>query len=89
MFAHLLDHTNDILIAHPSASRGHAMLLATKQTRHSRPEQEAVPSHLFLVDLHSANGTFVNGVAVSPACAVQISPIDSVSFGASHRMYVN
>jgi len=65
----------DIISAHPSTSRTHAAIVVDK-------ELGAV-----LVDLHSANGTMLNGVALPPCEFVPLTPQSTVSIGASSRSY--
>lgn len=64
-----------VLAEHPSISRKHAILIAEAKRG------------LILLDLGTSNGTFVDGVRVSPLLPISLSPSTDVSFGASRRKY--
>ncbi|CAM9228528.1 unnamed protein product, partial [Ectocarpus fasciculatus] len=66
---------NEILCENPSVSRRHAVLVADS-TR-----------GLLLIDLHSANKTFVNDTEVAPLEATAIDKADCVRFASSSRTY--
>lgn len=65
---------NRIVIDDSSISRKHALL------------QRLDGGDIFLVDLGSSNGTFVNGLRVS--IPVTLQPGDAVTFGATHCQFV-
>jgi hypothetical protein len=67
----------DIVAAHPTISRVHAVLLVTKS-----PEQPLV-----LVDLGSANGTKLNNQPLAAYSITPVVPGSILSFGASSRQY--
>jgi hypothetical protein len=62
------DNVNDIVLESMTVSRCHALLL-----------REA--DELLLLDLESANGTLVNGVAARPDTPVRLADGDSIRFG--------
>ncbi|RHY76162.1 hypothetical protein DYB30_004319 [Aphanomyces astaci] len=65
----------DIVLQHPSVSRTHAAL------------QFDAKGQLFLVDLGSTHGTFVNKKRISAADHVELHVGDVVVFGESTRIY--
>lgn len=52
---------------------------------HARFVQEE--NRIFVVDLHSTNGTFVNGVRLEPDCKVELRAGDQVGFGKLNFTY--
>lgn len=62
------DPSNDIVLPNDSVSRVHAVFVRQ-------------PGGLCLVDLHSTNGTWVNGVVVTPDEAVPIDEADIIRIG--------
>ncbi|CAM9785105.1 unnamed protein product [Phaeothamnion confervicola] len=84
----------DIHVAHPSCSKQHAVL----QFRY-RPvelsEGELPPPggaggtvRPYIIDLESANGTFVNGERMRHSCYFELREQDVLKFGVSSREYV-
>eukprot|EP01041_Mallomonas_annulata_P007857 gene7857-16079_t len=65
----------DVVLGHPSSSRRHALLIID------------VNRGSLLVDLHSQNGTEIDGRTVTPYEPVLISNSSVVSFAASKRRY--
>ena len=65
-----------VVLDHPEASREHFRLTARD-------------GGLFVVDLHSTNGTFVNGTEVRPPEASALSPGDEIRLGAAIRLTVS
>jgi hypothetical protein len=72
-----LEDLCDIHIDNPLASRKHAVLQA-KQDDHN----------LYLMDLGSQHGTFVNKVQLPARTYKKLEPFDSVKFGVSSRVYI-
>jgi len=62
------DSDNDIVLAEITVSRCHALLLTRA-------------GHVAVMDLRSANGTFVNGVQVQPDAPVRLADGDVVRIG--------
>ena len=62
-----------VVLDHPEASREHFRLAATNGA-------------LSIVDLHSTNGTFVNGTEIPPGAVTAISPGDEIRVGAAIRL---
>ena len=62
-----------IVLDHPEASREHFRLAATKGA-------------LSIVDLHSTNGTFVNGKEIPPGAVTTLSSGDEIRVGAAIRL---
>ncbi|XP_053604343.1 smad nuclear-interacting protein 1 isoform X2 [Plodia interpunctella] len=78
----------DIALEHPSVSKQHAALqyratafqrLDGSQGRRVRP---------YIIDLDSANGTFVNNKKIEPRRYIELLERDVVKFGFSQREYV-
>eukprot|EP00743_Colponemidia_sp_Colp-15_P007027 GILK01007583.1.p1 GENE.GILK01007583.1~~GILK01007583.1.p1 ORF type:complete len:637 (+),score=166.16 GILK01007583.1:54-1913(+) len=70
------DDICDIVLAHPSSSRQHAVL------------QHGPNSELFLYDLGSTHKSFVNKKQIAPKEYVQVRVGDMLRFGQSNRLYV-
>ena len=78
----------DIPIDHPSCSKQHAALqfrLVEFTRADGRPGRRVRP---YVIDLGSANGTYVNGQRVEPQRYVELLEKDVVKFGFSSREYV-
>ncbi|KAL0880124.1 hypothetical protein ABMA27_002608 [Loxostege sticticalis] len=78
----------DIPLEHPSISKQHAALQfrATPFTRPDGTQGRRVRP--YIIDLDSANGTFVNNKKVEPRRYVELLERDVVKFGFSQREYV-
>lgn len=66
----------DIVAAHPTVSRVHAIIVV-----------ERAQGKVQIVDLGSANGTKLDGVALAPYEIVTVNPLSVLTFGASSRQY--
>ncbi|KAJ3301121.1 Kanadaptin [Kappamyces sp. JEL0829] len=73
----------DIEIEHPSASRYHAVI-QFKENSTSIGLTQAV----FIYDLASAHGTFVNKSQIEPHKYIRLAIGDTIRFGASSRLYL-
>ncbi len=62
-----------VVLDHPEASREHFRLAATNGA-------------LSIVDLHSTNGTFVNGMELEPDAVTALTPGDEIRVGAAIRL---
>lgn len=67
----------DYVIAHPSLSRQHAVLFVRREGR-----------GVFLVDIGSKAGTFVDKTQLKPNEPVRLRQGSKVAFGASTREYL-
>ena len=66
---------NFILFEHPSLSRKHAILQINQQTK-----------ELFVYDLGSTHGTFVNKKVIKPKTYTELNEGDLLQFGESSRL---
>lgn len=69
----------DVVLAHPSCSKEHAVLQYRKTKKGPA---------LYLIDLDSTNGTYLNGEKMVASHYVQVLDGDVISFGQSSRDYV-
>lgn len=78
----------DIALEHPSISKQHSALQyrATPFTRADGSQGRRVRP--YIIDLESANGTFVNNKKLEPRRYVELLERDVVKFGFSQREYV-
>lgn len=78
----------DIIVAHPSCSKQHAVIQYRKVKRKGKdgePVERVVP---YLLDLQSAQKTMVNGEVVEDSRYFELREKDCIRFGASTREYV-
>lgn len=78
----------DIAIDHPSCSKQHAALqyLLKPYTRANGTVGKQI--RLYIIDLESANGTFINNAQIEAKRYVQLIEKDVIKFGFSSREYV-
>ncbi|CAB3254730.1 unnamed protein product [Arctia plantaginis] len=78
----------DIMLEHPSISKQHAAL-QYRATPFTRPDgSQGRRVRPYVIDLDSANGTFVNNKKIDPRRYVELLERDVVKFGFSQREYV-
>lgn len=70
------EEQSDVWLQHPSVSRQHAAIVHDKH------------GNVCVMDLASAQGTFVNKREIEPKQPVELKPGDKLQFGASTRVYV-
>ncbi|RZF45178.1 hypothetical protein LSTR_LSTR009949 [Laodelphax striatellus] len=78
----------DIAVDHPSCSKQHAALqyrLVTYKRADGLPAKRICP---YIIDLESANGTFVNNKKIETKKYVELLERDVIKFGFSSREYV-
>ena len=78
----------DIVTAHPSCSKQHAVIQFRKVKRKDefgQPVEVVLP---YLMDLQSAQKTFVNGVEMEDSRYYELRQKDCIKFGVSTREYV-
>ena len=71
------DSDSTIMLNHPSISKNHAKIEYDTQTNKA-----------LLIDLNSANGTFINDMKLNPGQSIQLKSGDILSFGQSEKKYV-
>ncbi|KAK3096950.1 hypothetical protein FSP39_005064 [Pinctada imbricata] len=78
----------DIPVDHPSCSKQHAVL-QYRMVEYERPDGSSGRRvRPYIIDLDSANGTFVNNQKIEPQRFVELLEKDVVKFGFSTREYV-
>lgn len=83
----------DLPTDHPSCSKQHAVVQfrrvpvgSATTVLHGAAQRTTVKP--YIMDLESANGTWLNGDRVAPARYIELKPTDVLKFGASSREYV-
>lgn len=85
---------SDIHLAHESCSKHHAVLQFRDHTQLFRDENQLFSKgsnsgpNLFLMDLNSTHGTFLNDARIEPMRFYQVMSKDHVRFAASSRDYL-
>ena len=78
----------DIPVDHPSCSKQHAAL-QYRLTEYRRPDgRQGRKVRPYIIDLGSANGTFVNNQRIDAQRYVELFERDLIKFGFSSREYV-
>ncbi|KAF9201859.1 hypothetical protein BGZ49_007940 [Haplosporangium sp. Z 27] len=78
----------DIPIDHPSCSKQHAVLQFRQIVETDALGQASRSTKPFIIDLESANGTFVNGTQIPASRYYELKLSDVIKFGASTREFV-
>ncbi|KAG0308831.1 hypothetical protein BGZ98_006612 [Dissophora globulifera] len=78
----------DIPLDHPSCSKQHAVLQFRQIVQTDALGQASRSTKPFIIDLESANGTFVNGEQIPPTRYYELKLSDVIKFGASTREFV-
>ncbi|KAG0003094.1 hypothetical protein BGZ80_010778 [Entomortierella chlamydospora] len=78
----------DIPIDHPSCSKQHAVLQFRQIVETDSLGQASRSTKPFIIDLESANGTFVNGTQIPASRYYELKLSDVIKFGASTREFV-
>ncbi|KAL9081571.1 MAG: hypothetical protein Q9159_007249 [Coniocarpon cinnabarinum] len=78
----------DVPLEHPSCSKQHAVFQFRHTTKTNEYGDRKSKVGLYLLDLDSSNGTFVNDEKVTPSTYVQCLSGDIVKFADSEREYV-
>lgn len=78
----------DIPIDHPSCSKQHAVLQFRMVTYKKEDGNNGRRVRPYIIDLESANGTFVNNNKIEPKRYVELMERDVIKFGFSSREYV-
>ncbi|GHJ88598.1 hypothetical protein NliqN6_5000 [Naganishia liquefaciens] len=79
---------SDIPIAHPSASKQHAVIQYRQITEKNEFGDTKTMIKPFIIDLDSTNGTFVNGTEIPASRYYELKQSDVIKFGESTREYV-
>lgn len=78
----------NVLLMHESVSKQHAVIQFRRISMQTPYGHMTTTIRPYLVDLESANKTFLNGRAIEPARFYEICEKDAVKFGASTRDYI-
>ncbi|KAL8893398.1 MAG: hypothetical protein Q9207_008591, partial [Kuettlingeria erythrocarpa] len=78
----------DVAIEHPSCSKQHAVLQFRHVVRKDEWGEQVGGVRLYVLDLDSANGTWLNGERVEGRRYVEVRSKDVLRFGESGREYV-
>jgi len=78
----------DIPIDHPSCSKQHAALQYRLVPYQREDGSTGKRIRLYIIDLESANGTYVNNNKIEPRKYVELMERDVIKFGYSSREYV-
>lgn len=78
----------DVALGHPSCSKQHAVLQFRYTLKRDEFGERKGRVGLYLLDLESSNGTWLNGERVESARYVGVLSGDVVKFGDSEREYV-
>lgn len=78
----------DLLCAHPSISKQHAVLQFRKTAKPDDFGIEQWGIRPYLMDLETVNGTYLNGERVEPLRYYELMAQDVIKFGQSTRDYV-
>ncbi|KAJ9117227.1 hypothetical protein QFC20_000371 [Naganishia adeliensis] len=79
---------SDIPVAHPSASKQHAVIQYRQMTERNEFGDTTTMIKPFIIDLESTNGTFVNGQEIPASRYYELKQSDVIKFGESTREYV-
>ena len=78
----------DVPVEHPSASKQHAVLQFRHVVKKDEFGEKRGGVSLYLLDLDSANGSFLNGERVEGRRYVEVRHGDVLKWGESTREYV-
>lgn len=78
----------DLLVEHPSLSKQHAIFQFRYVVKKDQWGEKKGKVGLYILDLESANGTFLNGKKIEAARYVECLHQDVVRLGLSEREYV-
>ena len=78
----------DLPVEHPSCSKQHAVFQFRHTTKTNEYGEKKSKVGLYVLDLESSNGTFLNNEQVQPARYVECHSGDVVKFAESSREYV-
>ncbi|XP_015795582.1 smad nuclear interacting protein 1-like [Tetranychus urticae] len=78
----------DLPIDHPSCSKQHAVIQFRQVTYKRDDDSTGKRVRPYLIDLESANGTFINNKPIEPRRYYELFEKDVIKFGFSSREYV-
>lgn len=81
-------HVADVVCAHPSISKQHAVLQFRKVAKVDEFGGQQVAVRPYLMDLGTVNGTFLNGERIDSERFYELLLKDSLKFGQSSREYL-
>ena len=96
LYLHRMDHylfgrdvsIVDVVCAHPSISKQHAVIQFRKTSKADGNGGQRVAIRPYLMDLGTVNGTFLNGERIDSERFYELLLKDSVKFGQSSRDYL-
>lgn len=81
-------HIADVLIEHESCSKQHCVIQHRRIVRDTGFGVYETLEKPYIIDLDSANGTFINGAEIEAGRYYELKTRDLVRFGASTRDYI-
>jgi len=78
----------DIPTDHPTCSKQHAVLQFRQVTVRNELGQPALEVKPYIIDLESANGTYLNNDKIEPRRYIELRQADCLRFAESTREYI-
>jgi len=78
----------DIPTDHPTCSKQHAVLQFRQVTVRNELGQPALEVKPYIIDLESANGTYLNNDKIEPRRYIELRQSDCLRFAESTREYI-
>ena len=78
----------DFPVYHPSCSKQHAVLQYRLVDTHNKEGLKCRQIKLYIIDLNSTNGTYLNNKRIEPQRYIEMKATDMIRFGFSSREYI-